>query len=159
MLWSTTGRRLIKVTLLTSVSCSPESPIVRRSSSQACQQSDYSHPGAPLSLRNFFHSSLFWYFIPRQHLFLPFPSPPHSAGFMYPLSTSSYLSTPWVHPTMSQAIPLSHKSVVLPVSAISGQDRGYITLLCFGCQSHELLSANTDAENMRAKMGNYIWAI
>lgn len=92
-------------------------------------------------------SSLLWYFIPHQHLLLPIPSPPHRPGFMSLLSTSSYLSTPRVHSTMSQpSLALPHCSSLWCFLCLQkiGQERSYIAFPCFECQSHELLSAKKD---------------
>lgn len=121
MLWSTTGRQLIKVTLLTSVSCSSESPIVWPNGSQACQNSDYCSQPSLSTFTHILNGAIIH--LSSAILFLvsigSFPS--HSflilVGFMSRLSTSSYLSTPWARQAHSPTLP---KSVLLPVSAIFG---------------------------------------
>lgn len=128
MLWSTTGRQLIKVTLLTSASCSPESPIVRQGSSQACilitamppRHSTLSHIlNCAFSLQPARHIPFSLLIFNSWSAFAPsLPSPPHCAGFMSVLSTSSYLSTTWVHQTLSQASSLSHTAEVYDASCV-----------------------------------------
>lgn len=164
MLWSTTGRQLIKVTPLTSASCPPESPIVRQSGSQACQHSDYCFPTQTLhshSHAKLFHSSLSWYFMSHQHLLLRFPR----LLILQDLCLLSLLSLisphlefirAWARRALS---PTLLESMMLPVSAIFGAKQALHYCPCFESLSHELRLAKSDGENMRAEMGNYTSAI
>lgn len=78
--------------------------------------------------------------------------------FSPPFLISVHLEFTWTRARQAHS-PTLLKSVMLPVSAQFGQERGYIALLCFECWSHEPLSIKNDGVCMRLKMDNLLSVI
>lgn len=157
MLWSTTGRQLIKVAPLTSVSCSPEPPIVRQRSLRA----DFCFPTQTLLLNLLFHcnlhdKSLLAFY--SSSAFAPsHSSPPHSAGFMCLRSLSPHTLS-WTDDEPGKpALPHCWSLWCFLCLRYLGKTEARFIRLCSERQSHELLSAEHNGANMSATLVNFFY--